>query len=69
MERGNNKVPVVKKGEEMRVDDYREVTLKPTLYKVYASVLANRLREEVEGKELVPQNQMGFRKGMGTYIY
>ena len=37
-----------------------------TLYKIYASVLANRLREDVEGRELVPQNQTGFRKGMGT---
>ena len=36
------------------------------MYKIYASVLANRLREDVERRELVPQNQTGFRKGMGT---
>ena len=39
---------VVKKGEGKRVEEYRGVTLIPTLYKVYAS--ANRLREDVEGR-------------------
>lgn len=29
-------------------------------------VLAERLREEVEGKEIIPRNKTGFRKGMGT---
>lgn len=47
----------------MKVEEYKEVSLTPTLYKVYASVLANRLREEVEGKGLISQNQTGFRKG------
>lgn len=50
--------------EEMRgrmrrgvmVDEYMRVTL--------ASVLSNRLREEVEGRGLVPQ--AGFRRGVGT---
>jgi len=59
-------VPVVKKGEGGRVEDYRGVTLMPTLYKVYMEVLAERIREEVEGKGMVPHNQTGFRKGMGT---
>lgn len=34
-----------------------------TLYKVYASVLAKRLRKEMEEKRIVPHNQTGFRKG------
>ncbi|KAL6433514.1 hypothetical protein ACFW04_006544 [Cataglyphis niger] len=34
--------------------------------RVYASVLAGKLSEEVEEKGLVPQNQTGFRKGLGT---
>jgi len=59
-------VPIVKKGEGKRVEEYRGVSLTTSLYKVYASVLANRLREEVEGKGLIPQNQTGFRKGLGT---
>lgn len=36
------------------------------LYKIYAMVLAERLREELEGKQIIPQNQTGFRRGMGT---
>lgn len=54
------------KGEGRSVGDYRGETLMHTLYKVYTMVLAERLREELEGKEIVPQNQTGFRKGMGT---
>lgn len=36
------------------------------MYKVYAVVLAERLKMEVEEKGLIPQNQTGFRRGMGT---
>lgn len=36
------------------------------MYKVYAEVLADKLREEVEKKRLVPENQAGFRRGRGT---
>ncbi|KAL6418016.1 hypothetical protein ACFW04_013055 [Cataglyphis niger] len=57
-------VPILKKGE--RVEEYRGVSLTPTLYKVYASVLAGRLSKEMEKKGLVPQNQTGFRKGLET---
>lgn len=38
----------IKKGEREKVEEYREVTLTQTAYKVYASVLTERLREEVE---------------------
>lgn len=37
-----------------------------TLYKIYAGVLANRLREETEREEMIPPNQTRFRRGMGT---
>jgi len=59
-------VPIMKKGGEEKAEDYREVTLMSTLYKIYATVLAERLREEVEGKGIISPNQTGFRKGMGT---
>lgn len=44
--------------------EYKGVTLMPTLYKVYASVLAERIRKESKG--IIPQNQTGFRKKMET---
>ncbi|XP_017880858.1 uncharacterized protein LOC108625382 [Ceratina calcarata] len=50
-------VPIVKKGTGLKVEEYRGVTLMPTLYKVYASVLARRLEKEVEEKRMVPENQ------------
>lgn len=42
-----------------------------TAYKVYAAVFAERLREEVESKGILPPSQAGFKKGMGTidHIY
>lgn len=52
------------KGRRKKVDEYR-VTLMPTLYKVYV-VLMKKLREGTEDKGIIPQNQTGFRKGMGT---
>lgn len=59
-------VPMIKKGEGRKVEEYSGVTLTPLLYKVYATVLAERLREEVRKKKVVPENQIDFRKEMGT---
>jgi len=38
----------------------------PSLYKIYTIALGERLREEIEKKDLLPDNQAGFRRGMGT---
>ncbi|KYN14427.1 hypothetical protein ALC57_13379, partial [Trachymyrmex cornetzi] len=59
-------VPVRKKEQGEEVKDYRGVWIMPTLYKIYTAALTERLREEVEGKGLIPPNQTGFRKGLGT---
>lgn len=64
-------VPLVKKGEGEKIEEYRGITLMPVSYKVYAEVLRKRLEKEVEEKGGIPHNQAGFRKGMGTmdHIY
>ncbi|XP_067217103.1 LINE-1 retrotransposable element ORF2 protein [Linepithema humile] len=59
-------VPIRKKGEGEKVEDYRGVTLMSSCYKIYTITLAERLRREVEEKGIVPQSQTGFREGMGT---
>lgn len=41
------------------------MTLLPTAYKVYASILADRLEREVKEKGILPVWQAGFRKGKG----
>lgn len=33
---------------------------------MYTEVLAGKLREEMEGKGLIPENQTGFKKEKGT---
>jgi len=38
----------------------------PTLYKIYAMILGERLEREVEEGDRIPHNQTGFRKEMGT---
>lgn len=57
---------IVKRGEGEKVKDYRGVTLMPTLYKVYMAALGERLKEDIEEKKILPANQTGFRKRMGT---
>lgn len=42
------------------------VTLTQTAYKVYATMLAERLREEIERKEILLPSQTSFRKGLET---
>ena len=59
-------VPIVKKEEGVGVEDYGGVTVMPTLYKVYASVLAEWLEVEMEEGRIVPENQTGLWRGMGT---
>lgn len=59
-------VPVVKKGDGRKVSNYRGVTLTQTAYKVYVTVLMERLREEVEEKRILLPSQTGFREDMGT---
>lgn len=46
-------VPIVKRREGEKVEDYRGVTLMPSLYKVYISVLGERLKEEME--KMIPK--------------
>lgn len=64
---------MVKKGDGGKMLNYRGVTLTQTAYKVYATVLTERLREEVEEKRILLPSQTGFREGMGTmdniYMY
>lgn len=64
-------VSILKKGKGVRVEEYRGVTLTQTAYKLYAAVLAERIKEEVESRGILPPSQVDFRKGMGTknHIY
>jgi hypothetical protein len=58
--------PIFKKVEKNRAENYREITLLNTGYKLYASVLSERMKREIEEKGVLPDSQAGFRKGRGT---
>lgn len=57
-------IPIYKKGEKKKVENYRGVTLLNTAYKIYARILNERLLKEVEEK--LGETQFGFRKGRGV---
>lgn len=51
------------------MEKYRGVTyftLMPTLYRIYTIMLTERLKRETKEKRIIPENQAGFRRGMGT---
>lgn len=59
-------VPLYKKGDQEKVENYRGIFLLCTAYKIYAEVVKGRLEEEVERRKLIPESQGGFRKGKST---
>ncbi|XP_071582471.1 uncharacterized protein [Temnothorax nylanderi] len=59
-------VPLYKRGDKERTDNYRGISLLCTAYKVYAEILRNRLEEIMEMKGMIPDSQAGFRKGRST---
>lgn len=58
-------VPIFKKRDQEKMENYRRVSLLCTGCKIYAEVLRIRL-EEVERLDMIPEIQEGFRKGRGT---
>lgn len=53
--------PIYKRGDKGAVKSYRGVTLIDTAYKIYAGILDERLKVEIEDK--LGESQFGFRKG------
>ncbi|XP_063912632.1 centrosomal protein of 290 kDa-like [Zophobas morio] len=50
-------------GQKSDVKNYRGITLLNTAYKIYAMILDERLRKEMEARGMLPDGQAGFRKG------
>lgn len=59
-------VPIFKKGNPTREENYRGITLLCTAYNVYTEALRRKLEEEIEERKLIPPSQAGFRKGRST---
>jgi hypothetical protein len=52
-----------KEGEKNKVENYRGITLLNTGYKMYALILSERTKREIEEND----SQAGFRKGRDTF--
>ena len=59
-------VPIHKKGNINRVENYRGVTLLSVIGKLFTRILNNRLTQWVEDYYIYIEAQAGFRSGMGT---
>lgn len=57
-------VPLHKKGDKLNCNNYREISLLNTTYKVFAKILLGRLQPFAD--ECVGEYQCGFRKGKST---
>jgi sorting nexin-29 len=56
--------PIYKKGDRLRCENYRGITLLNTVYKIFSKILSERLRPKIE--TILGWNQNGFREGKGT---
>ena len=54
-------INIHKKGTKSKCENYRGITLLPAAYKLFASVIKNRLNEHLE--DSMVEEQCGFRKG------
>lgn len=55
-------VPLHKRGDKEKIENYGSISLLCTAYKIYAEILRKRLEKEVEIKEMLPESQSGFRR-------
>ena len=61
-------VPIPKKrgGRVYKMDEFRQISLVSVAYTVMCSILHGRLAQVVEGRNLVAEEQGGFRRGRGS---
>ena len=59
-------MPLHKKGDINKVENYRGITLLSTLGKLFSRILNNRLTDWAEEYHIYVEAQAGFRKNMGT---
>lgn len=57
-------VLLYKKGNPLDIENYRPISLLPSTYKLFASVILSRISEKIDSKQ--PIEQAGFRSGYST---
>jgi exonuclease III len=58
-----NIFPIFKRGSQLQVKNYRPIALLDCTYKIFANILANRLKEIIYETRLINNSQNGFVKG------
>jgi hypothetical protein len=56
--------PIYKKGDKLECMNYREIVLLCTAYKIFTTILRNRIEPIAE--EIIGEYQAGFRSGIST---
>ncbi len=59
-------IPIYNNGDKNVPSNYRGISLLSTEFKLFATIVNDRLMEWAEEKGKLPDNQMGFRKGRRT---
>lgn len=54
--------PIYKKEDKQKAENYRRITLMDIGYKIFARIIEEKLRREIEKMEILPETQAGFRK-------
>lgn len=53
-------VPIYKKDNHEKTENHRGISLLCTAYKIYAEILRNKLKEEIERRKLLPESRRRF---------
>lgn len=59
-------IPIYKSGDKARADNYRPISILPTLSKILERLMNNYLIKFLETNKLLSNNQYGFRHGRST---
>lgn len=59
-------VPIYKKGDRTDINNYRPISLLPTLSKIWEKLLNTQLQEKLDEYEVIIDDQYGFRKNHST---
>ena len=59
-------VPIYKKGDKMKPENYRGITLTSTLSKMFTYLLNQRLGQWCENNNILSEAQFAYKAGYGT---
>ena len=55
-------IPVYKKGNNKLIDNYRPISLLPTISRIFETAIYSQLNEYIEHHHIINDSQYGFRK-------